>query len=210
MKKYIELHLHLDGAITIDIAKKLADLQEIILPAADDRELLKLLSVPEECENLNDFLKCFALPLTLLQTKEGIREAVYLVMEEQKKQGVVYAEIRFAPQLHCEKGLTQEDAVLAAVEGLKKSAVMGNLILCCMRGGDNDRENRETVELAKKYLVKNGRNFSTENLIQICYRYSRELEHSDLNLNKMEELLEKEKIFSFKNLLLVSASSPHL
>ena len=65
-------------------------------------------------------------------------------------------------------------------------------------------------QLSVGCYLKSGRNFSTENLIQICYRYSRELEHSDLNLNKMEELIEKEKIFSFKNLLLVSASSPHL
>ena len=42
---YIDLHAHLDGCITVDIAKKLAALQQITLPAATDEELLSLLSV---------------------------------------------------------------------------------------------------------------------------------------------------------------------
>ncbi len=155
-KKYIDLHAHLDGSITVDIAKKLAELQNISLPTKNDKELLSLLSVPESCESLNDFLKCFDLPLTLLQTKEGLTEAVYLVLENMKNDGVIYDEIRFAPQLHTSKGLTQEEAVLAAVEGLKKSSIPSNLILCCMRGEGNEKENNITVELAKKYLVKDG------------------------------------------------------
>ena len=56
---YIDLHAHLDGCITTEIARKLAALQQITLPAATDEELLSLLSVPDTCENLNDFLKCF-------------------------------------------------------------------------------------------------------------------------------------------------------
>lgn len=59
--KYIDLHLHLDGAITMDIAKKLAALQNIKLPAENDEQLKKLLTVPDTCTSLNDFLKCFTL-----------------------------------------------------------------------------------------------------------------------------------------------------
>ena len=40
--KYIDLHLHLDGAVTVDIARKLADLQGISLPESDE-ELKKML-----------------------------------------------------------------------------------------------------------------------------------------------------------------------
>ena len=64
---YIDLHAHLDGCITVGIAKKLAALQKITLPSAADEELLSILSVPDTCEDLNDFLKCFDLPLSLLQ-----------------------------------------------------------------------------------------------------------------------------------------------
>lgn len=154
--KYIDLHLHLDGAITPDIAKKLAAAQEIELPTDDDKELEKLLTVPEDCTSLNDFLKCFELPNSLMMTKKGLSEAVYLVAENIKSQGVIYAEIRFAPQLHTKKGMTQEDAVLAALEGLKRTDLKVNLILCCMRGAGNDEANYETVEIARKYLVEDG------------------------------------------------------
>lgn len=153
---YMDLHLHLDGAITVDIAKRLAALQKLALPTQDDEELLALLSVPRECESLNDFLTCFAFPLSLLQTREGIREAVHLVLEKIRQQGVIYAEIRFAPQLHTEQGLSQEDAIQAAMEGLQESSLPANLILCCMRGAETHEANVETVELAKKYLVRHG------------------------------------------------------
>ena len=94
---YIDLHAHLDGCITTEIARKLAALQQITLPAATDEELLSLLSVPDTCENLNDFLKCFDLPLSLLQTEEALEEAVYLILSEMKEDGVIYAELRFGP-----------------------------------------------------------------------------------------------------------------
>ena len=154
--KYIDLHLHLDGAITLDIAKKLASLQNIKLPTDNDEELEELLSVPDDCESLNDFLQCFELPLTLLQTPEGLTEAVRLVSDNIQSQGVIYAEIRWAPQLHTDNGMTQEDAIKAALEGLKKTNLKVNLILCCMRGEGNEKQNNETLELAKKYLVEDG------------------------------------------------------
>lgn len=154
--KFIDLHLHLDGAFTVDIAKKLAEKQGIELPTQNDAELEQLLTVPEGCQSLNEFLECFALPCTLIQTKEGIREAVYLVAENIKSQGVIYAEIRFAPQLSTVEGLTQEEVVLAALEGLSQTDLKANLILCCMRGEGNEAANFETVELASRYLVEDG------------------------------------------------------
>lgn len=150
----IDLHCHLDGSITLPIAKKLGELQNIELPAKSDESLLKKLSVPEDCESLNDFLQCFGLPLRLLQTKEGIAEAVRLVQENCKSQGLMYLEIRFAPQLHQIQGLTQEEVILSALEGLKQSDLHTNLILCLMRSDHNQDENLETVKLAKKYLEK--------------------------------------------------------
>ena len=156
ISEYLDLHLHLDGAITVEIAKKLAKLQGITLAAADDDTLRSMLSVPADCTSLNDFLACFALPDSLMQTEEGLREAVRLVMDDAMSQGVIYAELRFAPQLHTSDGMTQEQAVLAALDGLKRSSLQGSLILCCMRGEDTADANFETLELAKKYLVKDG------------------------------------------------------
>lgn len=152
---YIDLHLHLDGAITVEIARKLAAIQSISIESTDE-ELEKRLTVPEDCTSLNDFLKCFDLPLSLMQTAEGISEAVSLVAENIRKQGVIYAEIRFAPQLHTKQGLSQEEVIAAALEGLKKTELKANFILCCMRGSGNEAENDLTVSLAKKYLVEDG------------------------------------------------------
>ena len=155
-KKLIDLHLHLDGAITLDIAKKLAKLQNISLPSKNDSELLDLLSLPDNCDTLSDFLKSFDLAQSLLQTPEAIAEAVRLVSDNILSQGVIYAEIRFSPQYHTNKGMTQEEVVKAALEGLKKTKLKANLILCFIRGENNDEENKETLELAKKYLVEDG------------------------------------------------------
>ena len=180
---YIDLHLHLDGAITVEIARQLAQIQNISLPK-DDAELERLLTVPPDCQDLNEFLECFDQPLRLMQTRSGLREAVRLVGQNIRSQGVIYAEIRFAPQQHTSQGMTQEDAVQAALEGLQDLAKAGraeadcpdsghgegapagigsehaglkaNLILCCMRGEGNDELNEETLRLAKEYLVEDG------------------------------------------------------
>ena len=49
--------------------------------------------------------------------------------------------------------------------------------------------------------LKNGRVFCLEDQINICYRFSRELEHSDLNLNAFEDLLAADNLFSLENML---------
>lgn len=56
-------------------------------------------------------------------------------------------------------------------------------------------------ELDVGIYLKNNRQFHLEDQIQVCYQFSRELEHSDLNLNKFEELMSENRIFSFENLL---------
>ena len=98
----------------------------------------------------------FTFPLSLIQTYEGIKQSVKLVSDNILSQGVVYAELRFAPQFHTSKGLTQEEVIKAALEGLNMTKLKTNLILCCMRGDNNDKENEETLNLTKKYLVEDG------------------------------------------------------
>lgn len=147
----IDLHLHLDGSLSLESVKALAKMQNISLPERDD-EILKILRVSEDCRDLNEYLEKFAFPGMLLQTKEGINEAVYRLCEELKEQGLIYAEIRFAPQFHLAKGLTQDEVVEAAIEGAKRSTFKCGLILCCMRGNDNRTQNLDTIRVAEKYL----------------------------------------------------------
>ena len=152
MCNLVELHLHLDGALSVDNCKKLASIQGISIPTDD--EVFNLLTVSPDCHDLNEFLTKFEFPLSLLQTEDGIRYALKNLQDELIDQGLVYAEIRFAPQLHTNKGLTQENVIISAIEGLSESSLKCNLILCCMRGNNNHDENMETVRLAKKYLGK--------------------------------------------------------
>ena len=147
----IDLHLHLDGSISVGAARKLAALQGLSLPD-DDGALKSRLCLPEGCTDLNEYLSMFAFPCSLLQTGEAIAEAVFLLKEELVAQGFLYAEIRFAPQKHLERGLTQKDVVAAALSGMKRSSLPSGLILCCMRGDGNEAENRETVLTAEEFL----------------------------------------------------------
>ena len=148
---YIDLHLHLDGSLSIESARELARMQNISLPANDD-ELRKLLTVGDECKDLNDYLNKFDLPMELMQTYEAIAYSFDKLERELAEQGLIYAEIRYAPQKHCLKGLTQEEAILAAIEGNARNDFYSGIILCCMRGDDNKEENFETIRLAKKYM----------------------------------------------------------
>ncbi len=149
----IDLHLHLDGSLSIDSVKKLAKAQNIDIPT-EDAILKSLLSVSEDCRNLNEYLEKFAFPGSLLQTREGIAMSIVNLAEELRSQGVMYAEYRFAPQKHLERGLNQKEVIEAAIAGLNASCLPGGLILCCMRMSDNLEENLETVRLAKEYLGK--------------------------------------------------------
>ena len=56
-------------------------------------------------------------------------------------------------------------------------------------------------ELAVGTWLKNNHHFTFEDMISICYQFSRELEHSDPNLNEMEQLMDEEDVLGFRNLL---------
>lgn len=151
----IDLHLHLDGSLPIKTVLKLAKLQNIALPGEDEATLRKYLAVSPSAKSLNDYLRCFDLPLMLLQSCEAVKIALYELICELKEQGIIYSEIRFAPQLHTKCGCTQREIIEAAITGLDKAQkdfnTKSNLILCAMRGG-SEEDNLLTVSLAAEYL----------------------------------------------------------
>lgn len=150
----IDLHLHLDGSISIESAKELASLQG--LPVPSDEELKEKMSAGSDCHSLNDFLTKFDYACSLLQTKEGITRAVSNLILELKQQGLIYAEIRFAPQKSMDGGLTMKLVVEAAIAGLNDEVMPARLILCCMRGKAEEVHdlNIATIETAREYLGK--------------------------------------------------------
>lgn len=154
----IDLHLHLDGSLESGELTELARLSKVSLLTTDENELRHLMTVGETCGSLTEYLEKFALPLQVLQTWPALSRAVSLLLARLERQGLLYAEIRFAPQLHGAKGLSQEDAIRAACEGLAAGCagrrIRAGLILCCMRGDQTEAANRETVRLAAAYLGK--------------------------------------------------------
>lgn len=150
-----ELHVHLDGSLRIGSIIDLAKKQDISL----SNDQIKSLQVSKNCQNLNEYLKAFEIPVKVLQTKGALKRCVKEVLEDLKNDGVILAEIRFAPGLHINNGMSQEEVLRTVIEGMNEvSGINAELILCCMRAEKEDfsREkiNIETVSLAKKYFKK--------------------------------------------------------
>ena len=147
----IDLHLHLDGSLSIEDFKYLSKRNGVSL----GNEFPNNIYVPEDCKSLEEYLTRFDLPCSLLQDEFSIAYCVKSLVDRLYNNGYIYAEIRFAPQLHTLKGMSQRDAVIAAVSGLKsalkdKKGFDANLILCCMRQADTEI-NMETVQLAAEF-----------------------------------------------------------
>ena len=153
----IDLHLHLDGSLPLHTLKELAEQQGITLQMTDG-ELKKKLSVPAGCRDLNEYLTKFEFPLTLMQTPEALEKCMHDLLTELEGQGVQYCEVRFAPQLHTQKGMSQNEVIeavkagLYSVAGVKPESIHAGIILCCMRGSDNGQQNKITVEEAARHL----------------------------------------------------------
>ncbi len=150
----IELHCHLDGSLSKEDVAYLCTLNH-----KEDVNVSKIkLSADKSVHSLNDYLQCFDFPISILQTAESLTYATYSLYRRLASQGILYAEVRFAPQQHTKNGLTQEQAVLAALSGLemakRECRIAGQLILCCMRGENTTAKNKETVDLASSLLGK--------------------------------------------------------
>lgn len=154
----IELHIHLEGSVRAQTLLELAKEQGVHMPASDAESLKHYLRVPNRCTDLTEYLKRFDLAFTVLQEKRAIRRVVYELVRDLDAQGVFYAEIRMTPQYHTLKGLSQEQVVEAALEGMKRGMrdsrqMRANLILCTVRGAD-EKDNFATIVECINHLHK--------------------------------------------------------
>ncbi len=138
MKK-VELHLHLDGSLNLEYAKKL-------LGRDCKKEMCSTNS-----KNLKEYLEKFTLPIKLLQDEEAIETFAYLLGKELQEDEVIYAEVRFCPLFHIEK-IPVDNVILAIIKGFEKvKNVKINLIFCMMRNFSFEK-NLEIINLTQKYL----------------------------------------------------------
>jgi len=150
----VELHLHLDGSLSKEDFEYLSKKNKVDL----GNDFPSNIHVSDECTSLDEYLKCFALPIKLMQDADSLSYVAYSLVKRLHNEGIIYAEIRFAPGLHTQKGLTQYEVTEAVLDGLNKgikecNGIEANLILCLMRHFDLDT-NFETVEVAKRLKNK--------------------------------------------------------
>lgn len=142
----IELHLHLDGSMSLDVAKKITNL--------DGDVLRNKMIAPDKCVNLSEYLTRFDFTTSLMQTKENLSLIASDLSDYLNSQNVIYAEVRFAPMFHVKNGLSYDEIITAVLDGfLKNCCPKVNLILCLMRGA-SEEDNWKTISFAKKYLHK--------------------------------------------------------
>lgn len=148
----IELHCHLDGSLNVEFVDKMLKEQGIFIKR---KELEKKLKVAPDCTSLTEYLEKFDLPLRCLQTKEGLEQAAYELVRDAAKDDVSYIEVRFAPMLSTERGLTCEEVIESVVSGLKKgekeSGTYAFAIVCAMRHHSLE-ENMEMLKAAKPFV----------------------------------------------------------
>lgn len=126
----VELHLHLDCSLSYAVASRLD-------PGLSKDAFARDFIAPQKCRDLADYLTRAPWGIRLLQSKEALALAVEDLFEQLKDDGVIYAEIRFAPLLHIEHGLSLE-AVVEAVdrameEAIRATGIEARLILCTLR-----------------------------------------------------------------------------
>ena len=151
------LHDHLDGGLRpstiLDLAQELGYVQ---LPTSNSQELATWFANNAHTGSLPNYLAGFKHTCAVLQTKEALQRVSAEAIEDLAADGVVYAEIRFAPELHQKLGLTGSQTVKSVLDGvaaaIKKTGAKGQniqvgVILCAMREfGNWDATARLAVE----------------------------------------------------------------
>lgn len=154
-----ELHCHLDGSLSLSAIRQLAQMAEISIPEKDE-ELSKLVSIEGKVDSLMTYLKTFDFVRPLLQTEEALEIATSDVLRQASEDGVLYIELRFAPELSTDKGLTILEAVKAVLCGMEKAqkefGIVAKFLVCGLKQTDPS-QTREIfsaiADLAPKGLV---------------------------------------------------------
>jgi len=120
------LHDHLDGGLRPATIVELADESGYRgLPTRDPAELGAWMARGANRRDLVLYLETFAHTVGVMQTRDALVRVARECVEDLAADGVVYAEVRFAPELHLEGGLSLDDVVDAVQEGFRQGVSGG-------------------------------------------------------------------------------------
>jgi adenosine deaminase len=143
----VELHLHLDCSLSYDVVRRLD-------PAVTEEIYRRDFVGPAKCRDLAEFLTVAPREIALMQSEEALRLTVADLFEQLQRDHVIYAEIRFAPLLHMEKGLSAREVVeiveAATTQARRISGVEARLLLCTLRHFSAE-ESMQTVRLVELF-----------------------------------------------------------
>ena len=143
----IDLHLHIDGSLSLPCFQTLASNVGLSMT---DAQIRKAVIVSDTCQSLPEYLQCFELPTRLLQTEKALTLSTLDLIRNLEEQGLFYAELRFAPQHYTKQGLTQQQTVAAVLKGVDMAKKAGFHIrigiLLCMLVNGSPADNQETTK----------------------------------------------------------------
>lgn len=143
----VELHVHLDCCLSYEVVAALR-------PTITLEQYRENFVAPKRCTNLADFLTRAPRGVELMQSEHALRAVTADLFNQFKNDGVIYAEIRFAPLLHCSKGLKAAEVVRivdeAVGEYIAQTGIDAKVILCTLRHFDT-QQSLATVELLEQF-----------------------------------------------------------
>jgi adenosine deaminase len=154
------LHDHLDGGLRPATIVELADAVGHSLPSHDAAELGDWFARAADSGSLERYLETFSHTVAVIQTAEALHRVAAECALDLATDGVVYAEVRFAPEQHLERGLTLPEVVEAVLagfaDGSRQAAAAGwpirvGTLLTAMR---HAARSMEIAELAVRYRDK--------------------------------------------------------
>jgi adenosine deaminase len=140
------LHDHLDGGLRPQTIIELAADIGHELPATQAAELAEWFAGQADSGSLEDYLETFEHTVGVMQTADGLRRVARECVEDLAADGVVYAEVRYAPEQHVARGLSLDEVVGSVQQGFEEGmAASGNAItvrqlLTAMRHQANSME----------------------------------------------------------------------
>ncbi|MFT4147931.1 MAG: adenosine deaminase [Micrococcaceae bacterium] len=156
----VSLHDHLDGGLRPETIIELAAEQKHMLPTTDPIALRKWFEESSQSGSLVRYLETFKHTTAVMQTKKALIRVAWEAVEDLAADGVIHAEIRYAPELHANREMDLDEVVEAVQEGINLGVnKMRNLgyeitvrqILSAMR---NKNQVDEIAELAVRHRDK--------------------------------------------------------